>query len=114
MKKGGKIGKNKKKTKKEKLTKNKVNLKNIFKNEKKKVIKNLDTIKVDDNQQIFHAGTTRDKDGKILATGGRVLNSTVLSKSLSVARKKANEILENVKWENKYYRKDIGFRVIDK
>jgi len=49
-----------------------------------------------------------------LATGGRVLNSTVLSKSLGVARKKANEILENVKWENKYYRKDIGFRVIDK
>ena len=81
---------------------------------KNSIIKNLDTIKVDDNQQIFHAGTTRDKDGKILATGGRVLNSTVLSKSLSVARKKANEILENVKWENKYYRKDIGFRVIDK
>ena len=81
---------------------------------KNSIIKNLDTIKVDDNQKIFHAGTTRDKDGKILATGGRVLNSTVLSKSLSVARKKANEILENVKWENKYYRKDIGFRVIDK
>ena len=81
---------------------------------KNSIIKNLDKIKVDDNQQIFHAGTTRDKDGKILATGGRVLNSTVLSKSLSVARKKANEILENVKWENKYYRKDIGFRVIDK
>ena len=30
------------------------------------------------------------------------------------ARNKALKILDNLEWENKYYRKDIGYRVIDK
>ena len=80
---------------------------------KNNVIENLNSIENNDKQQLFHAGTTKDKDGKILASGGRVLNSTVLSKSLKSSRQKAIEILDNIKWENKYYRKDIGFRVID-
>ena len=65
-------------------------------------------------QQLFHAGTIKNDDGKIISNGGRVLNSTVVATSLKEARNKALKILDNLEWENKYYRKDIGYRVIDK
>jgi phosphoribosylamine--glycine ligase len=79
-----------------------------------KEIKNLKNIKVDKSQQLFHAGTIKSKGGKILSYGGRVLNSTVIDSDLLKARKKALKILDKIKWKNKYYRRDIGFRVIKK
>ena len=79
-----------------------------------KEIKNLKNIKVDKSQQLFHAGTIKSKGGKILSNGGRVLNSTVIDSNLLKARKKALKILDKIKWKNKYYRRDIGFRVIKK
>ena len=79
-----------------------------------KEIKNLKNIKVDKSQQLFHAGTIKSKGGKILSYGGRVLNSTVIDSNLLKARKKALKILDKIKWKNKYYRRDIGFRVIKK
>ena len=54
------------------------------------------------------------KNNKYFSSGGRVLNSTVLNKNLKVARSQALEILDNLDWENKYYRRDIGYQVIDK
>ena len=65
-------------------------------------------------QQLFHAGTIKNKHGKILSNGGRVLNSTVIASNLKEARDKALDILDNLNWENKYYRRDIGYRVIKK
>ena len=79
-----------------------------------KEIKNLKNIKYDKFQQLFHAGTIKSKGGKILSNGGRVLNSTVIESNLLKARKKALKILDKIKWKNKYYRRDIGFRVIKK
>lgn len=79
--------------------------------EKDKVIKNLNDIEQNDRLQIFHAGTSNN-DGKITATGGRVLNSTVIDKTLKTAREKALRALDKLEWENKYYRRDIGWRVI--
>ena len=79
-----------------------------------KEIKNLKNIKYDKSQQLFHAGTIKSKGGKILSNGGRVLNSTVIDSNLLKARKKALKILDKIKWKNKYYRRDIGFRVIKK
>ena len=79
-----------------------------------KEIKNLKNIKVDKSQQLFHAGTIKSKGGKILSNGGRVLNSTVIDSDLLKAREKALKILDKIKWKNKYYRRDIGFRVIKK
>ena len=66
------------------------------------------------NKQIFHAGTERNKLGKIIAVGGRVLNATVISKSLNKARNDALKILDNVKWKNKYYRRDIAYKILNK
>ncbi len=79
--------------------------------EKDKIIENLNDIEQNDRLQIFHAGTSNN-DGKITATGGRVLNSTVIDKTLKTAREKALRALDKLEWENKYYRRDIGWRVI--
>ena len=81
--------------------------------EKLKEIKNILEFKKNPNSQLFHASTIKDKDGKIYSNGGRVLSSTVLNKSLKNARKEALEILDSIDWENKYYRRDIGYRIID-
>ncbi len=79
-----------------------------------KEIKNLKKIKYNNSQQLFHAATIKNKNGKILSNGGRVLNSTVVASNLLGARKKALRILDNIKWKNKYYRRDIGYRAIKK
>jgi phosphoribosylamine--glycine ligase len=82
--------------------------------EKLKEIKNIHMIKSNNKQQLFHAGTIKKNDGKIYSHGGRVLNSTVVDSNLETARNKALEILDNLDWSNKYYRRDIGYQVIDK
>jgi len=74
-------------------------------------IKNLDKIKNDMTQQIFHAGTINN-NRKVLANGGRVLNATAIATNLKQARNKAHGMLSLIEWEDLYYRKDIGWRVI--
>ena len=74
-------------------------------------IKNLENITTDSTQQLFHAGTI-SKNGKILANGGRVLNATSSATSLKQARDKAHRMLNLVDWDDMYFRKDIGWRVI--
>ena len=73
--------------------------------EKGKVITGLD--KVEDSI-VFHAGTT-EKDGKIITAGGRVLAISSYGKTKSAALKKSYENAEIINYDEKYYRKDIGF-----
>jgi phosphoribosylamine--glycine ligase len=77
----------------------------------KKELKNLPKNSVK-NEQMFHAGTVKI-DEKILSNGGRVLNSTVSLPTFKASRSRAIELLNQVKWEDKYFRKDIGWRVIE-
>jgi len=74
-------------------------------------IKNLSTIVQDQSNQIFHAGTY-EKDKKIFSNGGRVLNITSLGKNLVAARDKSLANLEKIKWEDGFFRKDIGWKAI--
>ena len=57
---------------------------------------------------IFHAGTARDTDGKLVSNGGRVLGVTALADSLLDAQVLAYKLCERVDFEGKFYRKDIG------
>ena len=82
--------------------------------EKMNEIKNIHKIIKTEKIQLFHSGTVKKNDGKIYSNGGRVLNSTVVDSSLKTARTKALEILDNLEWSNKYYRRDIGHQVIGK
>tara|TARA_B100002051_G_scaffold275837_1_gene321233 strand:+ start:65 stop:1330 length:1266 start_codon:yes stop_codon:yes gene_type:complete len=76
-------------------------------------IKNLPFIKQDENNQIFHAGTY-EKNKKIFSSGGRVLNITSLGKNLVLARDKSLLNLKKIKWDDGFYRKDIGWRALKK
>lgn len=60
---------------------------------------------------VFHAGTAED-DGKLLATGGRVLNVTALGSSVTEANAKAYSAVEKINWENGFCRRDIGWRAV--
>lgn len=57
---------------------------------------------------IFHAGTARDTDGKLVSNGGRVLGVTAVADSLIDSQVLAYKLCERIEFEGKYYRKDIG------
>ena len=76
-------------------------------------IKNLENIQLKENEYIFHAGTKKN-NSKIYSNGGRVLNFVIRSKDFKNNREKAINLINQVNWENGFYRKDIGYKVIDK
>ena len=76
-------------------------------------IKNLKKILTDKNNQIFHASTYK-KNKKIYSNGGRVFNVTALSKNLINARKKVLNNINKINWTDGFFRKDIGWRAINK
>ena len=80
--------------------------------QKNVLINNLDKLDISKNNLCFHAGTI-SKNNKILATGGRVLNFVSLSDDFSRARKKIFENLKILNWDQGFFRKDIGYKVID-
>jgi phosphoribosylamine--glycine ligase len=74
-------------------------------------IKNLEKIKLDKQEYIFHAGSLK-KEGKTYAIGGRVLNFVALSDEFINARQMIYKRLDELDWQGGFYRKDIGYKVI--
>jgi len=60
---------------------------------------------------VFHAGTAQ-KDGRLVATGGRVLNVTALGDSVSEAQARAYQAVNKIDWPQGFCRRDIGWRAI--
>ena len=81
--------------------------------EKNIIIKNFEKLSLNENNYLFHAGTEK-KDNKIYAVGGRVLNFISLSENYIDARKNIHKNLEKLNWNKGFYRRDIGYKVIDK
>ena len=79
--------------------------------QKKKLIKNIDNVKIANNEFIYHAGT-KNENGLLYSNGGRVLNITVLGKKFSLIRKKIIKLIQRINWKYGFYRKDIGWKVI--
>jgi len=76
-------------------------------------IENLDEINLVKSDFLFHAGTSI-KNGKITAIGGRVLNFVSLcDENLGVARENIKNNIKKLDWSGGFYRKDIGYKVID-
>ena len=75
-------------------------------------INNLDKIN-NSNTFVYHAGTELINK-KVYSVGGRVLNFVNISDDLKKAREIVNERIESLNWTNGFYRKDIGFKIIDK
>ncbi|MFN6946541.1 MAG: phosphoribosylamine--glycine ligase [Cytophagaceae bacterium] len=61
---------------------------------------------------VFHAGTKSGKDGKVYTDGGRVLTVTAFGTEMQDALNKANKAAEVINWQEKYYRRDIGFDLL--
>ena len=80
---------------------------------KNKDLKNISRIKLTKKDFIYHAGT-RLENGKILSNGGRVLNITSSGKNFFKIRNKILKIINKINWKYGFYRKDIGWKVINK
>ena len=76
-------------------------------------IDNLKKLNLDKNDYVFHAGTKK-KNSDIFSNGGRVLNFVTISSSYKDSREKVLKLINNLNWSNSFFRKDIGFKVIDK
>lgn len=63
--------------------------------------------------KVFHAGSNL-KDGKIVNTGGRVLCATALGNTVAEAQANAYKLAGEINWEGSFYRKDIGYRAIER
>jgi phosphoribosylamine--glycine ligase len=63
--------------------------------------------------KVFHAGTSL-KDGQIMTNGGRVLVVTALGDSVKIAQKRAYETVTGICFSGMQYRKDIGWRAIER
>lgn len=63
-----------------------------------------------ENTTVFQAGTKKDGD-KLITSGGRVLSVTSKADKLNDAFDAAYEAVDKIHFENKFYRKDIGYKV---
>jgi len=71
----------------------------------------LEKLNLKKNQFIFHAGT-KIVNNRVVSNGGRVLNIVTRSDDFKLARESSLELLKEVNWDNGFYRKDIGYKVI--
>lgn len=59
---------------------------------------------------VFHAGTARDQDGTLRVNGGRVFTVTAVADSFEGAQQKSRGAAEQIEFEGKQFRRDIGWR----
>ena len=79
--------------------------------EKGTVIGGLDALQSDSMNMVFHAGTA-ERDGLIVANGGRVLNVTARGDSLAEAQQRAYAMVDKIDWADGFCRRDIGWRAL--
>jgi len=77
------------------------------------VIRDLDKLEGIDGVKVFHAGTAQ-KDGNIIANGGRVLNVTAIADTVAQAQARAYEAVKRIDWPEGFYRSDIGWRAVER
>ncbi|MBA2398112.1 MAG: phosphoribosylamine--glycine ligase [Bradyrhizobium sp.] len=75
------------------------------------VISGLDDAAKIEGVEIFHAGTVA-KDGKILASGGRVLNVCAMGKNVTEAQQRAYAAGDRINWPEGFCRRDIGWQAL--
>ena len=68
----------------------------------------------EDNCKVFQAGTRLDEKGQVLTNGGRVLCATALGNNVTEAQQLAYKQVQQIHWNDVYYRKDIGYRAIER
>lgn len=77
---------------------------------KGKAISGLPTVD-DEDAKVFHAGT-RQSGSDVVTAGGRVLCAVGLGDSVTEAQQKAYALTKQIRWDEVYYRDDIGYRAV--
>lgn len=65
-----------------------------------------------DGAVVFHAGTARDAQGNLIATGGRVLGVTAVGADVAQAQALAYQAVDRIHWPEGFCRRDIGWRAL--
>ena len=78
----------------------------------KVLIENAEKLNLGKGDFIFHAGTKK-VNNKIYSNGGRVISFVSLSSSFKDSRNKVLTLIKNLNWRGGFFRKDIGYKVID-
>ncbi|MWD28724.1 phosphoribosylamine--glycine ligase [Aquicoccus sp. SCR17] len=81
--------------------------------EKGSEIRGLCDIAEDSFRMVFHAGTA-DSDGRIVASGGRVLSVTARGATLAEAAENAYGNVARIDWPQGFFRRDIGWRALER
>jgi phosphoribosylamine--glycine ligase len=76
------------------------------------LIRNLDTAAKVEGVTIFHAGTKRNGQGEIEASGGRVLGVSATAKTFGEAQARAYRAVDAIDWPGGFCRRDIGWRAV--
>jgi phosphoribosylamine--glycine ligase len=79
--------------------------------EKGSEIRGLEAAAKIDGVQIFHAATER-RDGRLFASGGRVLNVSAVGRDVAEARSRAYAAVDRIDWPEGFCRRDIGERAL--
>jgi phosphoribosylamine---glycine ligase len=77
------------------------------------VIDGLDAAAEVEGVEIFHAGT-QVQNGKLVANGGRVLNVCAIGKTVAIAKARAYQAIDLIRWSDGFCRRDIGWRAIER
>jgi phosphoribosylamine--glycine ligase len=75
------------------------------------VIGGLEALPQSSREMVFHAGTA-SRDGKIVASGGRVLNVSARGATLAEAHARAYAMVDRIDWPEGFCRRDIGWRAL--
>jgi phosphoribosylamine---glycine ligase len=67
-----------------------------------------------DDVLVFHAGTRRGDDGRLVTAGGRVLAVTGLAPTVAEAAAKSRAAAERIHYEGRYFRGDIARREVER
>ena len=76
------------------------------------LIENIEKINLNKGDFIYHAGTKKIEN-KIYSNGGRVINFVSLSSNFKESRNKIFNHINKLDWSGGFFRKDIGYKVID-
>ena len=82
--------------------------------EKGAAIRLPDPAELGDDVIVFHAGTYRDNEGKLRASGGRVLSVTGLGQTVALAAHASRAAAERIAFEGKTWRRDVAWREIQR
>lgn len=76
------------------------------------IIRGLEAASQITGVEVFHAGTKRDPDGRLIADGGRVLCITARAASVAEAKARAYQAVDLIDWPEGFCRRDIGWRAV--